>query len=132
MKVFESVALTLRCLYIEWTNVACYGESGAHITLQSLKEFTLIDNKPKNDPARILRLFQRISMPVLANLSLNVHISIRRTDEFLPWLSSLKNTELKSVDLVVAEAKYHAQFGDIIREMFIEEARLEDRAVKLQ
>jgi hypothetical protein len=70
-------------------------------------------------------------MPVLATLSLNIHISICCTGEFLPWLSSLKNPELKSVDVVVAEAKHHAQFGNIIREVFIKEARLKDRAVEV-
>jgi hypothetical protein len=131
MKAFEPVSLTLRCLRIDFFDVDCYGAPGAHLTLRSLKEFALIDDSPENHPERILQLFQRISMPVLANLSLNVHVSMCRTVEFLPWLRSLKNPELKSVFVVVAEAKHHAQFGDIIREVFIEEAKPEDQTVEI-
>jgi hypothetical protein len=129
MKAIEPFALNLRCLHIDWFNVDCSEETGNCITLPSLQEFILIDKDPEDDPVRILELFQRVSMPALVRLSLKVHISMCRAHKFLPWLRSLKNPELKNVDVVVTRAKNHAQTGTKIRKIFVEGAGPEDLVV---
>jgi predicted Rossmann-fold nucleotide-binding protein len=54
-----------------------------------------------------------------------------RAEEFFPWLKSLKNPKLKNVNMVVTQARHHAQMGDKIRRLFVEGTGSEDLAVNI-
>jgi hypothetical protein len=131
MEAIEPVARNLRCLHINWFEVDYDGEPETHVILPSLQEFVLIDDNPEDDHSQTLQLFQHFSMPSLAKLSLSVHVLMCRTDEFFPWLRSLKNPKLKNVNVVVIEDEHCAQIGVIISDIFHEGTTPDGLAVEI-
>jgi hypothetical protein len=119
-KTIEIVSFRLRCFYIVWDGSGYHGNLGGLVTLPTLRTFTLIDDDPEDCSEQILRLCQLLEMPVLAELCLKLDVSMFRTDEFTTWLETLKNPNLKKVDVVVTRAEDRVQTDGIIRGIFLD------------
>jgi hypothetical protein len=131
MRAIEPIALTLRRLRMSWFIVHSVETPKECLTLPLLQEFTFFSNEWIDKPSRVLQLFQCISMPALAKLSLNLDISLCSAEEFLPWLRMLKNPELRNVEVVITEAEEHEWIDASIREIFPEGTRQDALAVAI-